>query len=99
MVGHDAGHGSLTPSAALNRWIGRLAFLGSYVPYSGWLACHNALHHSYTNLRGKDPMWAPLTKQEYEALSRVRRAWERLRRTLVGVAMEGEGFLPRLRLA
>ena len=35
MLGHDAGHGSLTRTAALNRWLGRLAFLPSYVPFSG----------------------------------------------------------------
>jgi omega-6 fatty acid desaturase (delta-12 desaturase) len=88
MAGHDGGHGSLTPSPMLNRWSGRLAFLASYVPYSGWFACHNALHHPYTNLRGKDPMWVPLTKQEYDALSPWSRAWERLRRTLPGVALD-----------
>ena len=42
MVGHDAGHGSLTRSSAWNRWIGRVSFLVSYVPFSGWLAVHNA---------------------------------------------------------
>jgi omega-6 fatty acid desaturase (delta-12 desaturase) len=88
MVGHDAGHGSLTRSALLNRWIGRLAFLASYVPYSGWFACHNALHHPFTNLRGKDPMWAPLTKEEYDALPPCGRAWERFRRTCFGVALD-----------
>src|SRR4029079_13691848 len=67
MLGHDAGHGSLTRSAGLNRWLGRLALLAAYVPFSSWLANHNALHHAYTNLRGKDPVWAPLSKEEYDA--------------------------------
>jgi acyl-lipid omega-6 desaturase (Delta-12 desaturase) len=88
MVGHDAAHGSLTRSASLNGWIGRLAFLASYVPYSGWFACHNAMHHPFTNLRGKDPMWVPLTKQEYDALSPLGRAVHRWRRTLLGVAID-----------
>ena len=88
MVGHDAGHGSLTRSAALNRWIGRLAFLVSYVPFSGWFSCHNAMHHPFTNLRGRDPMWAPLTKREYDALSPMGRFLQRFHRTLLGVAMD-----------
>ena len=36
-VGHDAGHGNLTRCSTWNRWIGRAAFLASYVPFSGWL--------------------------------------------------------------
>src|SRR5271154_4863589 len=50
LIGHDAGHGNLTDGSACNRWIGRLAFLASYVPFSGWLGTHNALHHAFTNL-------------------------------------------------
>ncbi len=92
MVRHDAAHGSLTRSAPLNGWIGRLAFLASYVPYSGWFACHNAMHHPFTNLRGKDPMWVPLTKQEYDALSAVRRTLHCLHRTLLGVAIDNIWF-------
>jgi omega-6 fatty acid desaturase (delta-12 desaturase) len=87
MVGHDAAHGSLTRSARLNGWIGRLAVLASYVPYSGWSASHNAMHHPFTNLRGKDPQWVPLTKLEYDALSPLGRAWHRWQRTLFGVAI------------
>ncbi len=87
LVGHEAGHGSLTRSAASNRWIGRLAFLASYTPFSSWLASHNALHHTFTNLRGKDPLCAPLSKQEYDRLSPVQRALQRLYRTLLGVTI------------
>jgi acyl-lipid omega-6 desaturase (Delta-12 desaturase) len=87
LLGHDAGHGSLTASAWLNRWMGRLVFLPSYVPYASWLANHNALHHAYTNLRGKDPLWPPLSKQEYDSLSLTGRAWERCCRSFVGVAL------------
>ena len=87
LLGHDAGHGTVTASSGLNRWLGRLVFLPSYVPYSAWLANHNALHHAFTNLRGKDPLWAPLSKQEYDALSLVGRAWERCCRTFIGVAL------------
>jgi omega-6 fatty acid desaturase (delta-12 desaturase) len=87
LVGHDAGHGSLTASAALNRWLGRLAFLPSWHPYTTWVVSHNTLHHAYTNLRGKDPMWAPLSKVEFDRLSPLRRALERCYRTPLGVAL------------
>lgn len=85
LMGHDAGHGSLTRSAAWNRWIGRVALLASYTPFSSWLASHNALHHAFTNLRSKDPLCAPLSKHEYDSLSRVQRALQRFYRTFLGV--------------
>jgi omega-6 fatty acid desaturase (delta-12 desaturase) len=87
LLGHDAGHGHATSSSVLNRWIGRLSFLMSYVPFSAWLAGHNALHHGYTNLRGKDPHWAPLSKTEYDALSPMERLYERICRSPFGVML------------
>src|SRR5689334_16339280 len=50
VVGHDACHGSLTGSARLNGWIGRLAFLPSLTPFRAWDEGHNRTHHVYTNL-------------------------------------------------
>ncbi len=85
LIGHDAGHGSLTASTTLNRWLGRIAFLPSLHPYSAWVVSHNALHHAFTNLRGKDPLWAPLTKEEFDDLSPPRRVLERVYRTPIGV--------------
>jgi omega-6 fatty acid desaturase (delta-12 desaturase) len=87
LTGHDAGHGSLTANATLNRWLGRVAFLPFLHPYTTWVISHNALHHAYTNLRGKDPMWAPLSKEEFDSLSRIGRALERCYRTPLGVAL------------
>jgi omega-6 fatty acid desaturase (delta-12 desaturase) len=87
LVGHDAGHGSLTARPALNRWLGRLAFLPSLHAYTSWVVSHNALHHAFTNLRGRDPMWAPLSKEEFDRLSPMRRALERCYRTPLGVAL------------
>ena len=45
VLGHDACHGSLTPSPRLNRWIGSLAFLPSLTPFSAWELGHNQTHH------------------------------------------------------
>ena len=69
IIGHDACHQSLTPHRGLNRVLGRIAFLPSLTPYSLWDVGHNVIHHGYTNLRGTDFVWEPLTKDEYDALS------------------------------
>lgn len=81
IIAHDACHQSLTPSRRLNRWIGRIAFLPSLTPYSLWEVGHNVVHHGYTNLKGFDFVWAPMTQSEFNALSRPRQWMERLYRS------------------
>jgi acyl-lipid omega-6 desaturase (Delta-12 desaturase) len=81
ILGHDACHQSYTPSRSLNRVLGRIAFLPSLTPYSLWEVGHNVVHHGYTNLKGVDFVWAPLSRQEYAALSPLRRLCERLYRS------------------
>lgn len=85
VVGHDACHGSLTPYDPLNQVLARIAFLPSWTPYTSWEFAHNRVHHSYTNLRGRDYAWAPLSKLEYDSLSRPRRWLERHYRSLWGL--------------
>jgi omega-6 fatty acid desaturase (delta-12 desaturase) len=85
IIGHDACHGSLTPSSFVNEWGARLAFLPSLHPLSAWEYSHNALHHGWTNLRGKDPVYCPLTLEEFRALSPLRRRLERLFRSWTGL--------------
>jgi omega-6 fatty acid desaturase (delta-12 desaturase) len=85
IVGHDACHGSLTPSSRVNALLGRAALLPSLHPFVAWAHSHNALHHGWTNLRGKDPVYAPLTPAEYRALPRWRRAVVRACRTWPGM--------------
>ena len=81
IIGHDACHQSLTPHRRLNRWLGRIAFLPSLTPYSLWDMGHNVVHHGYTNLKGFDFVWAPLTAQEFAALSLPRKRLERVYRS------------------
>ena len=81
IIGHDACHQSLTPHRGLNRWLGRIAFLPSLTPYSLWDVGHNVVHHGYTNLKGVDFVWAPLTREEYAALPPLQRALNRLYRS------------------
>jgi len=84
VLGHDACHQSLFTHRDANRWIGRLVFLPSLTPFSTWEVGHNLGHHAYTNLRGKDYVWAPLAKDEYDALPTWRRTLERFYRSGFG---------------
>jgi omega-6 fatty acid desaturase (delta-12 desaturase) len=84
VIGHDACHQSLTPHRRLNKWLGRLAFLPSLTPYSLWDIGHNVIHHGYTNLKGVDFVWAPLTPTEYAALTPFARFKERIYRSGLG---------------
>jgi acyl-lipid omega-6 desaturase (Delta-12 desaturase) len=81
IIGHDACHQSYTQHRGLNRILGRIAMTPSLTPYSLWQAGHNVVHHGYTNLKGVDFVWAPLTKAEFEALSPGRRLLERIYRS------------------
>jgi omega-6 fatty acid desaturase (delta-12 desaturase) len=84
VIGHDACHQSLTPHRKLNNLIGRLAFLPSLHTYSLWDLGHNRIHHRYTNLKGYDYVFTPLTRAEYDGLCRWRRLLERLYRSPCG---------------
>jgi omega-6 fatty acid desaturase (delta-12 desaturase) len=81
IIGHDACHQSLTVHRGLNRWLGRIAFLPSLTPYSLWDVGHNVVHHGYTNLKGTDFVWAPLTTEEFAALSAGQRLMQRIYRS------------------
>ena len=87
IIGHDACHQSYTPHRGLNRVLGRIAMLPSLTPYSLWEVGHNVVHHGYTNLKGVDFVWAPLTRDEFAALSPARRAMERVYRSGFGPAL------------
>jgi omega-6 fatty acid desaturase (delta-12 desaturase) len=84
VIGHDAGHNSFTPYDWLNRLIARLVLLPAWHPYTSWVFAHNVLHHGGTNLRGKHPDFAPLTREEYRGLPVWRQWVERLYRSPLG---------------
>lgn len=85
IIGHDACHQSLTPHRGLNRWLGRIAFLCSLTPYSLWEVGHNVVHHGFTNLKGIDFVWEPLTAQEFAALTPMQQRLYRFYRSGWGV--------------
>ena len=81
IIGHDACHQSLTPHRGLNKWVGRIAFLPSLTTFSLWDIGHNVVHHGYTNLKGFDFVWAPLTQEEFAKLSWMGRLLDRAYRS------------------
>jgi omega-6 fatty acid desaturase (delta-12 desaturase) len=85
IIGHDACHQALTPSALLNRILGRIAMLPGYHAYAVWDYGHNSLHHGWTNVKTKDLVWTPLSKAEYDSLSPLYRFIHRMYRTWWGV--------------
>jgi len=87
IIGHDACHQSYTAHRTLNRFLGRIAMVPSLTPYSLWQVGHNVVHHGYTNLKGVDFVWAPLTQAEYDALPAWRKGLERVYRSGWGSAL------------
>jgi omega-6 fatty acid desaturase (delta-12 desaturase) len=85
ILGHDACHGSLFSRGWINRAIGRLCFLALVTSYSLWELGHNTIHHGFTNLKGRDTIWTPLSPGEYKNASRLSRWRNRLYRTPWGV--------------
>jgi omega-6 fatty acid desaturase (delta-12 desaturase) len=84
LIGHDACHGSFFNDARLNAIFGRLAFLPSLTAYSLWQVGHNTAHHGFNNLKGRDQVWAPFSKAEFDALPRRRQVLERWYRSGLG---------------
>jgi omega-6 fatty acid desaturase (delta-12 desaturase) len=84
LIGHDACHGSFFKSRLLNDIFGRVAFLPSMTAFSLWDVGHNVAHHGFNNLKGRDQVWAPFSKEEFDALPRHRRVLERVYRSGAG---------------
>ena len=84
LVGHDACHGSFFATKTLNHVFGRIAFLPSMTAFSLWDVGHNVAHHGFNNLKGRDQVWAPYSKEEFDRLPRRRRIMERIYRSGLG---------------
>jgi omega-6 fatty acid desaturase (delta-12 desaturase) len=84
IVGHDCCHGALVPGRRWNLWLGRFAFIPVIHSVSLWRLAHNQHHHGRTNLKGVDPVWAPMSPQEYAHATPARRWLERAYRSAFG---------------
>jgi len=83
-LGHDAAHGSLTPSAPLNRILGIAVFMPGLTNWALWIYEHHRRHHPYTNGALVDT-FTPLSKAEYDVLPRWHRALKRFHRNPLGL--------------
>lgn len=73
-IGHDAAHNCLTSSRGLNKFVAIASFTPALFNYRLWLYDHHNLHHHKTN-EATYNAHSPLSKKEYDALSR----WGRLK--------------------
>jgi len=78
VIGHDAAHGALFKSPRLNYLAGQLAMLPSLHPLSVWAYGHNRVHHAFPGCRDLDFVWHPVTREDFQRMSR----WQRLRHRL-----------------
>jgi len=84
IVGHDGCHGALVRSRPLNLWLGRICFIPLGHSVSLWRHAHNGMHHRRNNVRGVDPVWTPMSPQDYRSASGIRRQLERIYRSAAG---------------
>lgn len=86
VVAHDACHGSLVRTGWLNRLLGRVSLLPAWHPVASWVHVHHALHHRWTNFKGRDA-FSPFTKTEFDRLPLWRRLLERFYRSPLGAGV------------
>jgi omega-6 fatty acid desaturase (delta-12 desaturase) len=84
IIGHDTAHGNFFRTKWLNRALGRWCMLPAWHNFLLWELHHNRIHHPYTNVIGKDHIWAPYSPEEYQKLPAYRRMLERVYRSPVG---------------
>ena len=84
IVGHDGCHGALVKGRQLNLWIARLCYIPLGHSVSLWRLSHNGLHHRRNNVRGIDPVWTPMSPEDYRAAPPARRLLERTYRSAAG---------------
>ena len=84
IIGHDAAHNAYVQSKRWNGVIGRLAFFLPLHGFSMWVALHNRYHHGSLCLKNEDDVWCPLSYEEYQNASPLRRWLERVYRSAWG---------------
>jgi omega-6 fatty acid desaturase (delta-12 desaturase) len=87
VIGHEAQHLHFSGSKRLDTVISYLCLLPTWHAVRITTYAHVKLHHRYTNVRGYDPQWPPLSREAYDALPRYRRLLERFYRTWWGFGL------------
>lgn len=68
-VAHDCGHNSFSRNRNFNFFIGHISLIPLLYPFHGWRHMHN-MHHSNTNNLEMDTDWRPVTRPQYDRMSR-----------------------------
>lgn len=84
IIAHDCVHGAYFPSKAANALVGRFLLAFQIHTYTLWDINHNKSHHAFTNLKGKDRIWTPLSIEEFSNLNMVQKALYRIYRHPLG---------------
>ncbi len=87
VLGHDAAHGALFRSRALNYLVGQLAMLPSLHAFSVWAYGHNRIHHAFSCCRDLDFVWHPNSPAEFAGMSGWRRWRHRLEWSAFGAGI------------
>ena len=87
VLGHDAAHGALFTSRRLCGIVGRLAMLPSLHGFDVWILGHNRIHHVHTGCEGRDFVWHPVTKAQYDALTALQRLVHRIEWSVGGAGL------------
>ncbi|KAF9511027.1 hypothetical protein BS47DRAFT_1373161 [Hydnum rufescens UP504] len=64
LLGHDAGHGTLSENKLINHTIGFIAHTVIFNPYFSWRHTHN-LHHKFNGSMERDEAYVPLTRSSF----------------------------------
>ncbi len=84
VIGHDAAHKALFDSKRLNAVVARVAMLPSLHATELWIFGHNRVHHGHTLREGFDFVWHPATAEQYQEMSRLKRARHRVEWSVFG---------------
>ncbi|KAG6819628.1 hypothetical protein H0H93_010048 [Arthromyces matolae] len=64
-LGHEAGHGALSPHPWVNAVLGLLLHTSVLTPYFAWRATHQT-HHKLTNNVDRDETYIPRTRKDFK---------------------------------
>ncbi|MCX7123950.1 MAG: fatty acid desaturase [Gammaproteobacteria bacterium] len=98
VLAHDAAHGALFRKNWLAELIGTIFMLPALNVYRLWCFGHNRIHHGFTSLSSVDWIWRPLSIEEYQSLSRIKKTMYRVERSLYGCGFHylAKVWLPKM---
>lgn len=87
VLAHDAAHGALFKNKWVAEIMGTIYMLPALNSYRLWCFGHNRIHHGFTSYSPVDWIWRPLTINEYNDLSRLKKVLYRAERSIWGCGL------------